>query len=71
MNCIVAAIVKLREDLAVQITVLSKEVSLQMMRTFPKFNTLTQNLRCANKQTIVFKNNTIFLKPFIFISQKC
>ena len=26
------------------------------------------NLRCANKQTITFKSNTTFLKPFIFIS---
>ena len=33
-------------------------------KRFPVFT----NVLCANKQSITFKNNTTFLKPFIFLS---
>ena len=35
-------------------------LSTMLCITFP-------NVRCSNRQTMTFKNNTTFLKPFIFI----
>ena len=48
------------------------EIKLYDPKTAPKtywsILKIFVNIRCANKQTINFKNMTTFLKPFIFIS---